>query len=1672
MTLIDDNSAQDRFAARRLTGLLDYVEALVKLDERVALRLSQHKLADGSQFIIHQHELVGLPGIKSDFADNDGPIWLRIQRLPRSAPPEVATEYVEWIDISTDPTRAPEIRDVIHHRILEAEQQRLVAEGKARAEDCIRSLKLDKSDPPNQTFYDVMLRLEDRPDTRAALEAYCAGPWAEWSELEKPRRRSIAVYQRLFEIAQRLLQSGGTESIELVWGIGLSRWNHAGELIDLPMIECGVEIEIAETGNAEISIRPRSGVTRVELRPFEKLAGPRFALAEDAARRCLRALEGPDSEGISPFRQESFEPILKICGSQLDPEGRYLPDHKSLPLIEPVPEAEGEFLTVSDRYVLYARKRSSNSVLRDIDQLRETVAAEEGEPLKIEGSTRTLVLGPSDGIDNSFMPLGDRIGAAGALRVDVEEDGADADHSDLFFPKPFNDEQVEIIRRLEKSDGLVVQGPPGTGKTHTIANIVSHMLATGRRVLVVSHGETALRVIQEQLPEGVRDLAISVTTSEREGMKQVEKAVGLMLGIVNTIDMNRGRQVKLIRDLETAIAANRKRLAEIDEQLAALATPHMSQVPGSKQTPYEAARRLIESRDSYGWFTDRPTGPLGEAGISRNEMDALLAARKTVKDCLKYLGERLPSPANVPDPETVRGWHQDLIAAQQLTAGTEVLEPLTRRAIAKLGLDGAEKLAIALKGFASKMERLKRQVWAWELAEGLLANAAAAHRLDPLARAFLADAQDLIARRAVFLSRPVELPKELPSEKQLTQILDTLIAGKNPFGMLAFSTKAHQTVFEAVRVAGTRPSTSRDWQHVRVFIGFCAEVESLSVRWEALRPELSAPTELAFGFASLLPLAHLVDTLHAALVAVPTEIRSLSKPLSTALGNDAEANAILQDAASIIAFSDGLSRHVSSVRLAAVTRNVAEAAALFDASECDIAGYAKQTLKELIGKPSLDAEQLTQVWYKLRARLGHIRSLEPLYDRITATTRAVAPAGAPVWAERLQLVSVHDDGDPVAPADWPDAWEWAAQLNYLERIGATTDLKRLHQERLETEKALREGFASLVKERTFYNLAATMKGSAKAALQGFANIIRRLGSGTGQRAVLHRQNARQAMQGCFDAVPCWIMPTWRVSEQLPAKLASFDLVILDEASQSDARELPALLRGKKILVVGDDRQVSPSSAFLSIANIARLRHNFLSEFPFRAEVEPGASIYDLARVMFPAKFVMLKEHFRCVEPIIRFSMQFYNENLIPLRVPKPSERLDPPLIDIYVEDGQRRGKSKVNPPEAEIIVSEIEKIVEATPPAVDGVLPPARSIGVISLIGAEQALHIQKLLMERIGEAAMVRHRVVCGDSATLQGDERDVVFVSMVADRSRKQSQTSIQYQQRFNVALSRARDRMVLVRSVQEEELNPKDLKARVIAHFRDPMPKAESPTAELIDLCQSEFEKAIFRSLVQRGYYVTPQVGSVGFSIDMVVEGEGGRRLAIECDGDRYHGPERWADDMRRQRILERVGWTFWRCFGSNYSLDREGVFGDLLATLERMKITPVEREAVGRGFSEHRSERAKPAEAPSDAALPDNYIIAPFVLSDEQETAAAQEPESQLQEGDRVIIRYLDIEPSRPEFYTISNAHDDRINGYLLATSALGQALAGGSPGDELTVREDGAERAFLFVSLETASAQAA
>jgi hypothetical protein len=232
---------------------------------------------------------------------------------------------VEWIEVSQDPDVACATKSELHKRLTEEEKEELVAQGKLRLEDCSPSLKQEKASD-KVAYFDVFFRLEDQPDTQQVCSYYLSNAWATWAERELPRRRSIQAYQKLFEIAQRLSQSGASESVELVWGIGVTRWSKGPAIVDLPILELSVEIEISDDRGADIFVRPRNTPARMDLRAFDKLAENQVALAEQASLRALRIIERDEPEGISPFRPETFSSILKICGSQLDPGGQYLPE--------------------------------------------------------------------------------------------------------------------------------------------------------------------------------------------------------------------------------------------------------------------------------------------------------------------------------------------------------------------------------------------------------------------------------------------------------------------------------------------------------------------------------------------------------------------------------------------------------------------------------------------------------------------------------------------------------------------------------------------------------------------------------------------------------------------------------------------------------------------------------------------------------------------------------------------------------------------------------------------------------------------------------------------------------------------------------------------------------------------------------------------------------------------------------------------------------------------------------------------------------------------------------------------------------------------------------------------------------------------------------------------------
>ena len=230
------------------------------------------------------------------------------------------------------------------------------------------------------------------------------------------------------------------------------------------------------------------------------------------------------------------------------------------------------------------------------------------------------------------------------------------------------------------------------------------------------------------------------------------------------------------------------------------------------------------------------------------------------------------------------------------------------------------------------------------------------------------------------------------------------------------------------------------------------------------------------------------------------------------------------------------------------------------------------------------------------------------------------------------------------------------------------------------------------------------------------------------------------------------------------------------------------------------------------------------------------------------------------------------------------------------------------------------------------------------MLGPDQAKFIFDQLLEVVGEEAFLKYHIRCGDARTFQGSEADVIFLTCVDDGSSGTVMTSnkVDNIRRINVAVSRARDRLYLFHSFARGDLGENDLRARLIDHFKTPMQGLSEKQG--IELCESEFERQMFIGLTDRGYRVIPQVPVGNYRIDFVVEGHNGKRLAVECDGDRYHGPDKWMEDAGRQRVLERAGWKFWRCWGSSFIRDEAACFEDLTATLKLEGIDPIGADDV--------------------------------------------------------------------------------------------------------------------------------
>jgi transcription elongation GreA/GreB family factor/very-short-patch-repair endonuclease len=1612
---------------KRLHELLEYVEELVRQAEKPVFALS-----DYNNVLYHESDLKGQVGVHHDIEDEDGPIWLKIERPKRSDPPAAPESIREWLTISRDLARAPVLETVRVQTMPKEEAGKLVADGLVANDDVQPTLKTGQP----KDHVDVVMRIERFNDVKALARHYVDGAWQEWAEAEKLRRHTTVIYDAFFNL-QQSIQSDPEHPIEIVWGIGVSKWKLQGIEIDHPLIEQLIELDIESQGGG-IRIRPRAVEPQLALRPFFELDNEGASQVREFGKTFLA--QAVDDREISPFRADTFAPVLREAATRLDNRGIYYPDQVRDITDRTVPTAS-ENLIVSDTWAIYARQRSSNVLLGDLDRLKAAV----DKAKELPGATTRFVTEPSN--EREYTARGLDIAGPGneATSNSQTASGAEPDEpEDFFFPKPFNDEQIAIIKQLETADGMVVQGPPGTGKTHTIANIICHCLATGKRVLVTSKVAEPLMEVRNHIPDGIRDLAISLLSTEREGLRQLEQAVRVLSNTAVGKDVD-----QLKREIvagQRRVVELREKIQKIDQELHTWAEKHLTKISLSNEktadalTPAELAEHMVREHDRHAWLLDElDFDAKHDPRFSDEDVAEARGARKVLGADLNYLGKFLPSMADLLDSATITALHQDLVAAVNLE------QMIARESFPVLSITAqdaatrAETLLTIIEQVIEFFDAITDKPWLIRIFELWRRHGFDSDKTR-LFNELFPIMSGIADRRPDILRDAVRMPDGADRHPDVLQAVNKAARGRRPFA-IPFGKTAARPLVQQITVQGRRPESTEDWQKVATYVAWRAEILGFTGKWTAIREEFDLPPledeadRIGKWIAdtwSLLRCASLIFRQH--WPRIFSEIKEL-------LPHGVDARSVFVSKANAVAVAEAIKLNLSKIRLAGSRATRADLINCLAVSSEAVVEQMKTFVESDLGNPDLNAQQIGDRWEALCRELTRIHNLRPQLDQVARVANLIEESGGANWAKQLRTQPASDTDDPLLPGGWRESWEWARISGYLRRIDGRDRIRELSRLRLECEDDCRKTFSDVVKLRTYLGLRRNLTDRVRAALVMFTQALSSLGSGKGKRAGRFRGDARRAIENCYSAVPCWIMPTWRISEQLPPEIGSFDLVIVDEASQSSIEALPALMRGRQLLIVGDDKQVSPTAAFVEEKRILLLRHNYLKEQPFAQLLLPGCSLYALASAVFPGTRIMLREHFRCVEPIIRFSFQFYPEPITPLRIAKLSERLDPPLIDVYLPHG-RKDSRKINRVEAEAIVDEIEMIVKQPGYA-------NRSIGVVSLIGGQQAHLIQQQLLERIGEQAFHRHKIACGDSATFQGKERDIMFVSMVSSPG-DGALTSQVFQQRFNVALSRARDRMYLFRSVAEENLkNLQDLRLKVIRHFKDPMPMSEQLVGDLIDRCESGFERDVFTRLNGLGYCVTPQIGVGSWRIDLVVEGENDRRLAVELDGDKWHPPEKWLDDNLRQRAMERMGWRFWRCWASSFVRDPGGCMADLVSTLTAIRIEPMPREARKNIYTEFRTiESSEPATA-------------------EIEPTSSQ-AESVVELGDRIMVAYDDLPGQQAVVVVAAEQHDPDM-GIFRSSSPGGQSLLGKTVDDEVTISIGDSSRLATILAIDKTEA---
>jgi very-short-patch-repair endonuclease/DNA polymerase III delta prime subunit len=1057
--------------------------------------------------------------------------------------------------------------------------------------------------------------------------------------------------------------------------------------------------------------------------------------------------------------------------------------------------------------------------------------------------------------------------------------------------------QIAVIEDVKAGRNLVVEGPPGTGKSQTITNVVAELLAAGKSVLFVSEKMAALKVVKDRLDRGKLGNYCLELHSRKSNKKEVLRE------LERSIKSAAPRGVSLEDEFDEVESLK----AELNEYARSLREPvgRVCRAPFDLIRAVEAARRHF---NKTGKEMARVALP-GAAECEQKDWAAALAALTQVAEALPLVSPVQSHPWLGCRPGTVLP-SDEVEIGEQIDACSAALSALVEATVKLVELSGVQRpetltevhaaLAAARVVAASKptdRDVLLNQVWNQPSKQ--------AETLIRKVRSYRSKADPLAAKlRPEALDKDVSAMLEEYKERAARFFLLRLFDGRYKYLRREF------TALYAGQAPGSADELIADMRSL---------VDARNIRTEI--HESSAAGQELFGshWSAEASDPEMLDAFAAWIVSFRQKLldRAITEQAVEVVSSRVSRTLIEQSADAVVA---------------ALREFVERRDALVNRVGFDFAGTCGM---------EADETRLDDFGERLAGWRGGVGRLQR-WAQFRMLCDAASLTAAKPLVEYIQT-------DVLASTDVVQCFkgnfaEELLRVAFSTRPSLGAFVGELHEKKIERFMKVDEALISgnrLRLARKIYDEQPRLGGGATPHSE--AGIL--LGEINRQRGHMPIRKLMGKAGGLIQRLkPCFMMSPLSIAQFLDPKTVKFDVIVFDEASQVRPEDaLGALLRGGQVVVMGDTRQLPPTSFF------DRLTQDGADEDgDGEAVVTDVESILHQCKRSFPTK--SLTWHYRSRhESLIAVSNHEFYDNKLRI-YPSPVDKADElGLQSIHLpETVYDRGKSSVNRLEA-------RKVAEA---AVEHYRKhPDRSLGIGTFNIKQQQAILEEIELQLRHHAEMEPYFHSNREDAffvknleTIQGDERDVIFISVGFgfDANRNLSLNFGPLNQeggerRLNVLISRARVRCVVFSNFRAGDLrvdfgSPFGLRA--LKTFLDFAETRNLYSAESVtDDTDSPFEDSVYEFLRDNGQEVRKQIGCAGFRVDLGVvdtRQPGRYLLGLECDGAKYHSSPVARDrDRLRQQILENLGWKIFRIWSTDWYRNRPETQRRLLEVVEQVK-----------------------------------------------------------------------------------------------------------------------------------------